>query len=409
MQDRWSRFRPPIWVQDTLLALFIAAAQVQGTMVRIGAPDVVVLRPLADSAGLGYVLLIASGLVLIVRRRYPVAIFLGTAVASLIYYALDFPDGPGWLGLYIATYTLTERGDGRRTVGIAAVGIATLAAVWLISARDVQPPAAIGWVFFRIGAAIMSAALGESVRTRRRIAFDAVRRAEQAERTREDEARARVNEERLRIAREVHDTVAHSIAVINIQSGVAAHVIDKRPSDAREALRSIEQTSSRALEEMRAILGVLRGDERRTPQPGIDQLDELTASAKDAGVDVDVVRQLPPVMVPTVVDSAAYRIMQESITNAIRHVGPTLVRVVLDCPNGDLLRIQVSDVGPRPGVSGGSGDRRADRRDGSGRGIAGMRERCELLGGELDAGPLPDGGFIVTARLPLAAGRAVEA
>ena len=117
-------------------------------------------------------------------------------------------------------------------------------------------------MFFRIGASVMSAALGESVRSRRVIAAEAEERAERAERTREEEARARVDAERLRIAREVHDTVAHAIAIINVQAGVTAHVLDKRPERAREALEVIEQTSSRALQEMRAILGVLRGRRR---------------------------------------------------------------------------------------------------------------------------------------------------
>src|SRR3954469_463653 len=151
----------------------------------------------------------------------------------------------------------------------AGAGIAVLAACWLVAAADIEPRAAIGWVFFRIGASVMSAALGESVRSRRVAAADAQERAELAERTREEEARARVDAERLRIAREVHDTVAHAIAIINVQSGVTAHVLDKRPERAREALVTIEQTSAQALHEMRTVLGVLRdSDNGRQPHPG---------------------------------------------------------------------------------------------------------------------------------------------
>ena len=252
--------------------------QVQGTFARDPAATAPA-RPLTDFGNLGYVLLIVSGLVVAVRRRWPVPVFVTTALASLVYYSLDFPDGPGWLGLFVALYTLTAYGDGRRVAGDSRRGYhACLTIGWLVAAADIEPRAAIGWVFFRIGASVMSAALGESVRSRRFIAAEAQERAERAERSREEEARARVDAERLRIAREVHDTVAHAIAIINVQSGVTAHVLDKRPEQAREALVTIEQTSSQALREMRAILGVLRdADNGRMPHPGLGQIDELTA------------------------------------------------------------------------------------------------------------------------------------
>ena len=198
------------------------------------------------------------------------------ALASLVYYSLGFADGPGWIGLFVALYTLTAYGDGRRSLVIAGAGITVLAIGWLVAAADIEPRAAIGWVFFRIAASVMAAALGESVRSRRVIAAEALERADRAERTREEEARARVDAERLRIAREVHDTVAHAIAIINVQAGVTAYVLDKRPERAREALVTIEQTSAQALHEMRAILGVLRdSDNGRVPHPGLGQIDEL--------------------------------------------------------------------------------------------------------------------------------------
>src|SRR5918998_234963 len=343
MQDRVASFRLPAWAQDVVLALFITVMQVQGTVSRADAEPGSVLRPLADLGHLGYVLLIAGGAVVAVRRRWPVPVFITTALASLVYYALDFPDGPGWLGLFVAIYTLTALGDGRRSLVAAGVGIAVLAVCWLTAAANIEPPAAIGWVFFRIGASVMSAALGESVRSRRFIAAEALQRAELAERTREQEARARVDEERLRIAREVHDTVAHAIAIINVQSGVTAHVLDRRPEQAREALRTIEQTSARALHEMRTILGVLRDDGRddhgengRAPYPDLGQLEELTAKARDAGLDLTV---------------------EESET-----------RVTDEGPRAT----------PRPGGPTGPGG-----------GIPGRRERCKLRGGELEAEPLP--------------------
>jgi signal transduction histidine kinase len=402
MREPGRSVRLPAWAQDLLLALFVTVMQVHGTVTRTGGDPESVQRPLAEPGQLGYVLLVAGGAVVAVRRRWPVAVFVTTALASLAYYALGFPDGPGWLGLFVATYTLTALGDGRRSLVTAGVGIAVLAACWLLAAADIEPRAAVGWVFFRIGAAVMSAALGESVRSRKVIAAQALERAEAAERTREQEARARVDEERLRIAREVHDTVAHAIAIINVQSGVTAHVLDKRPERAREALEAIEQTSSRALREMRAILGVLRdADDGRVPHPGLGQLDELTTEARDAGLDIALAATAPPSPVPTAVGGAVYRILQESFTNVLRHVGPTRVTVALDY-GVDTVRVRVTDEGPRPGpgrAAAASGPAGSDQ---PGRGIAGMRERCQLLGGELDAGPRPGGGFAVTARLPLA-------
>ncbi|MET9341786.1 sensor histidine kinase [Nonomuraea sp. NPDC003804] len=392
----WSRL--PAQAQDVLLALFITVMQVQGTIVRNTGE--VVQRPLTDLGHLGFGLLIVSGVVVAVRRRWPVPAFVTAALASSVYYSLDFPDGPGWLGLFVALYTLTAYGDGRRSLVIAGVGTSVLTAVWLVAAADIEPRAAVGWVFFRIGASVMSAALGESVRTRQVIATEAQERAELAERTREEEARARVDAERLRIAREVHDTVAHAIAIINVQSGVTAHVLDKRPDVAREALHAIEQTSSRALHEMRAILGVLRDDNgddgRREPYPGLGQIDELAAKAREAGLEVELEETSPAAPLPSAVGSAAYRIVQESITNVVRHAGPTRVTVALN-PGIEALEIRVTDEGSRAAP----GHRSADPRP-AGRGILGMRERCQLLGGELDAGPLPGGGFEVRARLPLA-------
>ena len=397
--------RLPEWSQDVLLALFITVMQVQGVLVRgpgIGE------RPISDLSGLGVILLVVPGLALAVRRRWPVPVFLTAALTSIVYYLLDFSDGPGWLALFVSLYTLTAYGDGRRSVRYATVGIAVLAVVWLVAARDVEPPEAIGWVFFRIGASVMSAALGESVRARRVIAADATVRAELAERTREEEARARVADERVRIAREVHDTVAHAIAIVNVQAGVTAHVLDKRPERARETLTAIEQTSSRALEEMRTILGVLRADDdARAPMPGLVDVDELLERARDAGLDIKREDNSPPATaLPSAVAAAAYRIVQESITNVIRHVGPTRVTVGVDYGR-EFLEVSVTDEGRRDGSPdvAGAGSVRAH----PGRGIRGMRERCELLGGRLVAGPLPDAGFEVRARLPLAPGTGAPA
>jgi len=411
MGRRVVSFRLPAPAQDALLALFVAVMQVQGAVTTAARPEQVTARPLTDFGNLGYVLLIVSGLVLVVRRRWPLAVFITTGLASLVYFSLNFPDGPVWLGLFVAVYTLTAYGDGRRSLEIAGVGIAVLATGWLITGADVEPRAAIGWVFFRIAASIMAAALGESVRSRRVIAAEALERAQQAERTKDEEARARVDAERLRIAREVHDTVAHAIAIINVQAGVTAYLLDERPERAREALVTIEQTSAQALHEMRTVLGVLRNsDNGPAPHPGLGQINELAAMAREAGLDIKLEVNSPAAPVPSAVDHTAYRIVQESITNVIRHVGPTRVTVALDY-GPDALAVRVTDEGGQDGSAAGNADPGglAEHPVGvvtgssvePGRGIAGMRERCGLLGGELAAGPRPCGGFEVKARLPL--------
>lgn len=393
--------RLPAAVQDALIAVLVAVKQVVATAYLEATEPGAVVRPLSDLGNLGYVILAVTGLALVVRRRFPAAVFVLTALASLLYYALDFRDGPGWIALFVALYTLTASGEGRRSVRLAAVGITVLAAGWLLAAVDIEPRAALGWVFFRIGASVMSAALGESVRTRGVITADALARAELAERTREEEALARVTEERLRIAREVHDTVAHAIAVINVQAGTTAHVLDKRPEHARAALEAIERTSAQALREMRAVLGVLRADDDGAPahHPGLGQVDELVGRAREAGLDVTVDAGPPATAIPTAVDAAAYRILQEAITNVIRHAGPTRATVGVQY-NPDAVEIRVRDEGRRDDDGGSPAPSTVSPGAGAGRGIRGMRERCELLGGRLDVGPR-DTGFEVHATLPL--------
>jgi signal transduction histidine kinase len=375
--------------QDVLIAGFVTLLQVQGTHAAIVVQEELDTGPTSVLGWMGNGLLMLGGLALLVRRRWPRAVFVVTALISVGYFGAGYPDGPGWLSLFVATYTVTAHGDGRRSLVFAANGLFVLFVGWVLTA-DLEP-GDLGWLAFRIGATIMAAALGESVRSRRVIAADALRRADEAERTRDEVARRRVDAERLRIAREVHDTVAHAIAIINVQAGVTAHVLDKRPERARETLLTIEQTSARALREMRAILGVLRGDDDG-PGPSLAALDELLAVARRAGLDVTVSGSVPAGTLPEDVDRAAYRIVQEAVTNVIRHAGPARVAVTLELGAGE-LRVAIADDGgeltdaPGPPVE-------------PGRGLAGMRERCELAGGSFEAGP--DGaGFRVSARLPL--------
>jgi signal transduction histidine kinase len=377
--------------QDALLAVAIAVFQVRGLML-VRPQDV---HRLAEPLGLGYLLPAASGLALIARRSHPMVVAVAVAGMNLAYYAAGYPDGPVSIALFIALYSLTAYGDGRRSVLLAATCKLVLAPVWLLT-TPVFPLRDAGWLFSRIIAAMMAAALGESVRARKVLAAEARERAENAERAKEEEARRRVDAERLRIAREVHDTVAHAIAVINIQAGVTAHILERRPGQAREMLGTIEATSARALHELRVTLGMLRDvtDDPRSPTPGLGQLKELAEGAGDAGLDVHLDVPCPLPELPSAVDHAAYRILQESLTNAIRHAGPTRVCIQVACDD-EQVRIQVSDDGR-------AARRPVDGRPGpGGRGLLGMRERAALLGGTLSAGPRREGGFEVRAELPL--------
>jgi signal transduction histidine kinase len=208
----------------------------------------------------------------------------------------------------------------------------------------------------------------------------------------------RASEERLAIARDLHDVLAHSISVINVQANTALHLTDRQPERARDALTAIHGVSRQALAELGAVLGALRDPERDggaplVPAPGLARLGELTELARSAGLAVDVVAEGPARDLPAGVDAAAYRIVQEALTNAVRHSGGASARVLLRYrPDG--VDIEVNDDGIGPG---GGAPRAAP---GTGRGLAGMTERARALGGTVDAGPRPAGGFRVLARLP---------
>jgi signal transduction histidine kinase len=201
----------------------------------------------------------------------------------------------------------------------------------------------------------------------------------------------------MRIARELHDVVSHSIGVISVQAGVAAHLLERRPDKAGKALATIRQASDEALDELHAMLGVLRqpdGDAPLSPAPGLAQLGALVAQAQAAGLEVQVdaegAANLPPA-----VDLAGYRIVQESLTNVVRHAGATRATVTV-AADGDTLLVEVSDDGTgAPAAGNGNGNGNGTRQ-----GIVGMRERARALGGTLEAGPRPEGGFRVSARLP---------
>nr|WP_257584263.1 sensor histidine kinase [Streptomyces sp. TLI_146] len=334
-------------------------------------------------------LLVASCAVLLLRRRHPVLAVFGSAGAAMVYLGAGYPYGPIFLAVAVGCFAAIVAGH--RRAAWSAVGMLWLGHVlvahwlyrWLPPSGDRPAPwgqelAVAAWVLAIV-------AIAELTRVRR----EQWARAG-AERAAAD--RRRADEERLRIARELHDVLAHSISVINVQAGVGLALLDSDPEQARTALTTIKSASKEALGEVRQVLDTLRapGDAPRSPAPGLDRLPELVEQAAAAGLTVRTATTGSPRALPPGADLAAFRIVQEALTNVVRHSGSRTARVVLDYAP-DVLELRVDDDGPAgPGDAGGSGN-----------GLIGMRERAAALGGTIDAGPRPDGGFRVVARLPL--------
>jgi signal transduction histidine kinase len=225
-------------------------------------------------------------------------------------------------------------------------------------------------------------------------------RTAELEQAREELARRAVADERLRLARELHDVVAHAMSVIAVQSGVGAHIATTQPKEARRSLAAIEATSRAALTELRRLLGVLRQEGEPegdlAPVPGLADLDGLLAELGKAGLAVRLQVEGTPSPLPAGVDLSAYRIVQEALTNVVKHAGPARARVVVGYRDQDVT-VEVIDDGRGAATS------VRDGRVGTGHGLIGMRERVTAFNGELEVGPRPGGGFRVAARLPLAA------
>ncbi|HEX2159636.1 MAG TPA: sensor histidine kinase [Actinomycetes bacterium] len=383
---------------DVLLAFGIALVQVLTVMWSerfIRSPD------WRDPDALAYLLLAAGPLALLVRRRWPLWVLATALACGLAYAARTYPEGPSQLAVYPALWTVAMTRS-RRTAWLAATWAALAVAgaelfLYGDTMFDGEPLYAAVTVF----AAMWWA---EGVRARRAYVAELRDRAERAERTREEEARRRVDEERMRIARELHDVVSHTIGVISVQAGVAAHLLHRRPDKAADSLAAIRQASDEALGELHAMLGVLReggGEDGRAPlapAPGLAELDTLVAQAAGAGVEVTVSLEGEPRRLPPAVDLAAYRVVQESLTNVARHAGASRAEVSVRHSDGRLV-VEVTDDGrARPGNGPGNANG-----NGSGQGILGMRERARALGGSLEAGPRPGGGFRVQATLPVGA------
>ncbi|MEU5684473.1 sensor histidine kinase [Streptomyces venezuelae] len=343
------------------------------------------------------VLMVLGALALVFRRRTPWCVLAATCAAAIVELLTGQPRAPVVMCAVIALFTVAARTDRSTTWRIGLVTMTGLTGVAMLSGGPLPWYAQENLGIFAWTG--MAAAAGDAVRSRRAF-VDAIReRAERAERTREEEARRRVAEERLRIARDLHDVVAHHIALVNVQAGVAAHVMDRRPDQAKEALAHVRDASRSALNELRATVGLLRqtGDPEAPtePAPGLHRLDELVDTFRNAGLPVEVALGQVGLDLAAAVDLAAFRIIQEALTNVQKHAGQDAKAEVSVVRVGPNVEVTVIDDGPGPG----KGD--APNTDGGGHGLLGMRERVTALGGSCSAGPRYGGGFRVHAILPV--------
>jgi signal transduction histidine kinase len=363
---------------DAALAVGALLIQVGGTLSYAQFHDV---REPLDALGIG--LLAAAPVALLWRRTLPVAVLAFSFATTLAYWTLDYPRGPAFAALIVAFITAVMYGH-RGAAWLALAG-SWAGSLWLpgLVGDDPSPGLAkalgtAAWLFV-FGAAVELVAFRKE-------------QMHQAARAERQEEIVRAGQERLRIARELHDVLAHNVSLINVQAGTALHLLDKQPERARPALEAIKEASSETLREVRSVLDVLRRTDEhppRSPTAGVAGVDELISRTAAAGVAVESEVRGEPRALPASVDLAVYRILQEALTNVARHARPAAAVVRLSFGD-DEVRLEVEDDGS------GSANGAAE-----GNGIAGMRERVAALGGDFAAGPRPETGFRVAARLPL--------
>jgi signal transduction histidine kinase len=350
-----------------------------------------------------YILGAVVALPLLLRRRWPLPVLLATFALMALYYIVDRRNISPAPAMSLPVYDAAVSGYLAWAIGMPALIMAAgLIVVGVFSNEgtvvvitDFLPSFAIF---------ILAIALGEVIRGRRALAAETARRLALAAEERRSEAARLLAEERLRIARELHDTVAHSMATITVQAGSALHVLSAAENEqVREALVAIRQTSKSALGEMRSVLGQLRGEPDVSDGSGLDRLSELRAAITAAGSPVAVTVEGEQGPLPSAVDHAAYRILQESLTNVLRHAAGGTPALVCLCYAPGTVTITVANdgcpgsPGIPPGIPPGTSPGTSPS---TGNGIRGMRERATAAGGTLEAGPRPGGGFLVTATLP---------
>ena len=359
--------------------------------------------------GWAYAFVVLAGLALAGRRKWPLTSFTAVIVATFVYTALGYNDGGPLLAVAVSLYSVATVINARPALAATAVALVACEAALIVFGPfglTQAPVTVLPWML------LAGAGIGFFVASRRAQAAQAQERAEHAARIREEEARRQVEAERLRIARELHDVVAHSMATVNVQAGVALHLLREpgpavpgasaggvAPAQLEKAMAAMEAvrvTSKEALRELRGLLNLLRSSpedsEPTSPVPKLAQVGDLLEVTAKAGVPAELRVFGQPRDLPPAADLAAYRIIQEALTNTLRHAGPARAVVTLEYGPSQLT-VDVTDDGrgaagsPEPEAS-------------AGKGLLGMRERAEALGGGVEAGPLRTGGFMVRAELP---------
>ncbi|WP_431899852.1 sensor histidine kinase [Nonomuraea sp. bgisy101] len=386
------------WAVDAGLAAVLAAITLAEIAVNADRPDVT-----ASDAWWSAAFTVAMTLPLVLRRRYPFAVVAAVGVPATVYNVVDIPPDPYTLtfSILVAVYSVSAYGRRRLAVTAAVIAAVALVLINLPVMPDESGFADVVNQFLLLGGGWVA---GQNSRYRRREAELLRERAERAEREQQERGRVAVLEERGRLAREIHDVIAHSVGVIAVQAGAARAVAEQRPDLARETLATIEQVSKDTLVELRRALGALRAAGQETdlrPAPGLAALGELVEKVGGAGVRVSVRERGQRRDVPPGVDLSAYRIVQEALTNTVKHSGSPTAHVTISYGLSS-LEVQVIDEG---GTSPArvSGDTGPASRDG-GHGLIGMRERVTMLGGEFEAGAT-ETGFSVHARFPLTCAR----
>jgi signal transduction histidine kinase len=373
--ERWGWLAPVVTaVAFAVLAVAVTLGEQSRT------PGVHMLDPI------GLALLLGGSLPVAIARSWPVPAYLVAMLSIGAYQASGYPtDSPYFLGVLVTAYLAAAPGRRRRTAALALLAIPIYGLGAIVQGR---PEGLYAMTVLTIPAFLAGQVVGE-------LRAGSLRREAQA---REVQQQRMLTEERLRIARELHDVISHSIATIGIQAGVAAHVLDEHPEQAREALLAIKEVSRDAMRDLRGMLGVLRQSDEaddREPAPGLARLPELMEQVRGAGVDVYLAVDGQAAPLTPATDLAAYRVVQEALTNVIRHAPGASAEVHMSYFT-DTVQIEVRDDG-RADPDG------AATASGTGYGLSGLRERTSALGGTLEAGPMETGGFRVVACLPTSA------
>ena len=372
-----------LWLIDALLATAFLVLVVVGHLSATGNPG----AEYRDADALSVLLTIGAAVPYYFRRHAPLAVLLTSEVCVTVLTVREYQTGAAPTVLLVGFYTVAAWCNVRdRVIGVVAmaIGLTVVAVAGIPGANGAD----VAFNFVLFAAAYL---FGSTMRNRRLYGEQLEERAKSLERDRDEEAKRAVAEERLRIAQDLHDVVAHSMGVIAVQAGVGAHVIDTDREEAKKSLEAISQTSRSTLTEIRRMLGVLRDDEDATyePSPGLADLDRLVRDVGSAGLEVAVRNEGTRTELPPGVDFTAYRIVQEGLTNVLKHAGRARATVVVGYEDS-ALRIEIVDDGR--GVNG--------RAAPGGHGLLGMRERVGMFGGSFEAGPRTGGGFRVAVRLP---------